>query len=86
VAINAQSLGRGNGPLDDCLESRLHLRSDAFGHGFIDGFLRVEEPIDVGRAHPERFGDIRHGGLLISDLAKIPLRRLDDAMAGIRVR
>ena len=56
---------------DQCLD----LTGDAFDHRLVDGFLRFEESIDIGRAHPERLGDVGDGGLLVADLAKETLCR-----------
>ncbi len=48
-------------------------------HGRDDRLLRIEEAIDVRRAHPEHLGDISHGGLLVADFTKQLFRDHNDA-------
>ena len=67
----------------DHLDGPFDLAHQALGDRLVDRLLGVEKAVHVRRAHPERLGDIGHGGFLIADLPEQPLGRLDDTAAGV---
>ena len=77
--------GRSLAARDD-LEGTLDLAHQALGDRLVDRLLGVKKAIHIGRAHPERLGDIGHRGFLIADLTEQPLGCFDDTAAGVGLR
>jgi hypothetical protein len=79
----AEASGSRLGASDDRVQGRLDLPHQALGDGLVDRLLRVEEAVDVGRAHAQGLGDVGDGGLLIPDFTEQPGGRVDDPLAGL---
>jgi len=79
----AQALGRGPVLIGDRGNRLFLLALVALQHRLVDRLLGIEEAIDVGGAHPQGFGDVRDGRLLVPDIAEEALGGVDDDLSGI---
>jgi len=75
----AQAAGRRTRPGRDRLGRLLDPAHQQAGDGLVDRLLRLEEAIDIRRAHPQHLGDVGDGGLLIADFANRRFGHHEDA-------
>jgi hypothetical protein len=67
----------------DFLRRDLDLAHQAPRHALVDRLLGLEEAIDVGRAHPQLFGNVADGGLLVAELTEQTLRHHENPFSRV---